>query len=98
MLGMKCHAPLTKVMKNLFLLTGIDLLSGVTNGILLGITCKINIFKEIQKIQSQFWIIFALQEARQMFEVSVYRTCAIITPAFYKNMRVSSGVIFFVAF
>ena len=48
------------VLKNLTLLFCIDLLSAITNGILLAITCKINSFKWIQKIQSQYWLIFAL--------------------------------------
>ena len=59
------------VMKSLLLLGCIDLLSAVTNGILLAITCKINCFKIIQKIQSQYWLIFAFTEARCMFEVGV---------------------------
>ena len=57
------------VMKSLLLLGCIDLLSAVTNGILLATTCKINCFKIIQKIQSQYWLIFAFTEARCMFEV-----------------------------
>ena len=59
------------VMKSLLLLFCIDLLSAVINGILLAITCKINCFKIIQKIQSQYWLIFAFTEARCMFEVGV---------------------------
>ena len=61
------------VMKSLLLLGCIDLLSAVTNGILLATTCKINCFKIIQKIQSQYWLIFAFTEARCMFEVGVCR-------------------------
>ena len=60
---------ITPVMFQLLLLGGIDLLSAVTNGIILAITCKINCFKSIQKIQSQYWLIFAFTEARCIFEV-----------------------------
>ena len=60
------------VLKNLSLLFCIDLLSAITNGIILAITCKINCFKWIQKIQSQYWLIFAFTEARCMNEVCVY--------------------------
>ena len=59
------------VLKNLTLLFCIDLLSAITNGILLAITCKINSLKWIQKIQSQYWLIFAFTEARCMNEVCV---------------------------
>ena len=58
-----------KYIKNLCVLTGIDFLSFATNGILLWTTCKINIFKVLQKVQQQFWLIFAIQEAFLFFEV-----------------------------
>ena len=63
---------ITPVMINLLLFGGFDFLSAIINGILLGITCKINVFKIIQKIQSQFWLIFAFTEARCVFEVREY--------------------------
>ena len=39
------------VMKSLLLLGCIDLLSAVTNGILLAITCKINCFKVLENLR-----------------------------------------------
>ena len=54
---------LYKTIQSLCIMVGIDFLSGVINGILLWTTCKINIFKVMQKIQKEFWLIMGVQEA-----------------------------------
>lgn len=56
-------AQLYKTIQSLCIMCGIDFLSGVFNGILLWTTCKINIFKVMQKIQKEFWLIMGVQEA-----------------------------------
>ena len=53
----------------LLLLFAIDLCSAIVNGILLWTTCKINIFKTLQMIQKELWLIMAIQEALVMMEV-----------------------------
>ena len=55
--------------KNLCLLLVIDFSSFVTNGIVLWTMCKINVFKVLKKVQQQFWLIMAIQEAFLFFEV-----------------------------
>ena len=56
-------------MKNLFMLFVIDFLSLIINGIILRTTCNINIFKTFQNLQSEFWLIMAVQQAYASFEV-----------------------------
>ena len=67
----KVITDITPVMESLLLIFCIDALSAITNGIILAITCKVNCFKILQKIQSQYWLIFAFTEARCMFEVGL---------------------------
>jgi hypothetical protein len=56
-------------MKNLFILFVVDLMSLVINGIILQTTCNINVFKIFQKLQSEFWLIMAVQQAWSLYEV-----------------------------
>ena len=62
-------ADIEDYIKNLLKLLVIDFSSFATNGILLWITCKINVFKVLQKVQAQFWLIMTIQEAFLFFEV-----------------------------
>ena len=62
-------ADIEDYIKNLLKLLVIDFVSFATNGILLWITCKINVFKVLQKVQAQFWLIMTIQEAFLFFEV-----------------------------
>ena len=61
-----------KALKTLGLLISIDFMSGVLNWILLWTTCKINLLKVLQKLQAEYWLIFAVLEGRIMFEVYQY--------------------------
>ena len=56
-------------MKNLFILFAVDFMSFIINGIILQTTCNINIFKMLKKIQSEFWLIMAVQQAFSLTEV-----------------------------
>ena len=56
-------------MKNLFILFVVDFMSLVINGIILRTTCNIDIFKIFQNIQSEFWLIMAVQQAWSLAEV-----------------------------
>ena len=67
-------------MKNLFMMFSIDFMSLVMNGIILKTTCNINIFKTFQKLQSEFWLIMAVQQAYSIHEVikfiiHIYKIC-----------------------
>ena len=62
-------ADIEDYVKNLLKLLVIDFSSFATNGILLWITCKINVFKVLKKVQAQFWLIMTIQEAFLFFEV-----------------------------
>ena len=62
-------ADIEDYIKNLLKLLVIDFSSFATNGILLWITCKINVFKVLKKVQAQFWLIMTIQEAFLFFEV-----------------------------
>ena len=56
-------------MKNLFMLFSLDFISLVINWIILKTTCNINMFKTFQKLQSEFWLIMAVQQAYSTAEV-----------------------------
>ena len=56
-------------MKNLFMLFSVDFMSLVINWIILRRTCNINIFKIFKKLQSEFWLIMAVQQAYSLIEV-----------------------------
>ena len=57
-------------LQNLSLLVCVDFMSGVINGIILWTVCKINIYKILQKIQNEYWLIMAVQEAYLFWAVS----------------------------
>ena len=48
----------------------IDFLSFVINGIILGVFCKINVLKVLQKHQSKYWIFMMIVEAYCFVEVT----------------------------
>ena len=56
-------------MKSVFILFIVDFMSLVINGIILPTTCNINIFKICQNIQSEFWLIMAVQQAWSLAQV-----------------------------
>ena len=56
-------------MRNVFILFIVDVMSLVMNGIILRTTCNINIFKIFQSIQSEFWLIMAVQQAWSLAQV-----------------------------
>ena len=56
-------AQLYKNIQSLLIMFGIDLLSGIINGILLWKACNINVFRVMQKVQKEFWLIMGVQEA-----------------------------------
>jgi len=58
-------------MKNLLILFFVDFSSLVINWIILKIVCNINIFQIFQKIQSEFWLIMAVQQAYSLIEVLI---------------------------
>ena len=58
-----------KYMTSLFMLFSVDFLSLIMNGIILWTTCNINMFKVFRKIQSEFWLIMAVQQAYSLLEV-----------------------------
>ena len=50
----------------------VDLFSAVITGILLWYFCKINLMKVVNRLQRNYWIIFAVAEAYILMEVSSY--------------------------
>ena len=58
-----------KYMTSLFILFSVDFLSLIMNGIILWTTCNINMFKVFRKIQSEFWLIMAVQQSYSLLEV-----------------------------
>ena len=56
---------------NIMIFFLVDFSSGVTNGILLWMTCKINIFTVLKNMQKTFWLIWAMQEAALYLEVKL---------------------------
>ena len=65
---LKAVKDISPMVQNLLILFMIDLLSSIINGILLWTTCKINVFKVLQKIQKRYWICFAVSEAMRFVE------------------------------
>ena len=55
--------------KNVFVLFLVDFMSLVLNGIILPTTCNINIFDIFRNIQSEFWLIMAVQQAWSLAQV-----------------------------
>ena len=66
-----------KYMTSLFMLFSIDFLSLIINWIILWTTCNINIFRIFQKIQSEFWLIMAVQQAYASFEVINFKAALV---------------------
>ena len=64
-------------MKNLFMLFSVDFMSLVINWIILRRTCNINIFKIFKKLQSEFWLIMAVQQAYASFEVINFKAALV---------------------
>ena len=60
-------------MTNLFMLFGFDFMSLVINGTILWTKCNINIFKVFQKLQNEFWLIMAVQQAYSLIEVRKFQ-------------------------
>ena len=58
-----------KFLQNLSLLVGIDFMSGVVTGILLYVTCKINVFRTLKMIQKKMWLMMAVLEGHLFMEV-----------------------------
>lgn len=58
---------------NVSLFLAMDFASFTINGILLWNLAKINILKVMNKIQKEFWIMFAISEAFHLMEVSKYK-------------------------
>ena len=56
-------------MQNLLILFSVDFMSLIMNWIILQTICNINIFKVLKKIQSEFWLIMAVQQAYSLTEV-----------------------------
>ena len=56
-------------MTNLFMLFSVDFISLILNWIILKTTCNINMFQTFQKLQSEFWLIIAVQQAYSTSEV-----------------------------
>lgn len=65
------HAVINLVdfLQNLCLCLFVDLMSLVCNAIILWTTVRINIIKILKKIQDEFWLVFAVQEAKLIVEV-----------------------------
>ena len=57
---------------NVGLLVGVDFMSFIVNGIILGMFCKVNVFKVLQKLQKQYWFIYTFVEAYLLTEVNKY--------------------------
>ena len=58
-------------LQNLLLFLFVDFMSFVTNGILLWSTVKINIFKTLQMLQRDFWLVMAIFECALFVEVTL---------------------------
>ena len=63
---------ITDYVFNVSLWLFVDLFSAVITGILLWYFCKINIMKVVNRLQRNYWIIFAVAEAYILMEVSSY--------------------------
>ena len=64
---------LTGMMSNLALLFFVDLTSFVLNGILLRWFLKVNIVKNLIKVQKQFWPLFTWEDASIFLEVIILK-------------------------
>ena len=61
-------------MTNLAMLFAVDFMSLIINGVVLKMTCNINMWKVLQKTQSEFWILIAVQQAYILNEVRNFIT------------------------
>ena len=70
---------------NVGLWLSVDVLSLIVNGILLWHFCNINVMNNLKKLQTTYWLIFAIAEAYIFMEVSswfLYLVCWIILKSF----------------
>ena len=76
------HAVINLVdfLQNLCLCLFVDLMSLVCNAIILWTTVRISIIKILKKIQDEFWLVFAVQEAALIVEVVYCQYICIIWP------------------
>ena len=58
-------------LQNLCLCLFVDFMSFVCNSVILWTTARINTVKILKKIQDEFWLIFAIQEAALIVEVYI---------------------------
>ena len=58
-------------LQNLCLCLFVDFMSFVCNSVILWTTVRINTMKILKKIQDEFWLIFAIQEAALIVEVYI---------------------------
>ena len=54
---------------NICLLGSVDSLSFVVNGILLWLTCKINVLKILKDLQMKYWLLFSVQISHCLIQV-----------------------------
>ena len=66
----KAITDLEQYVSNLALLFIVDLSSAMISGVILWTTCKINIFKTLQKIQKDLWYFMAIYDAYKFVVVS----------------------------
>ena len=69
---------LESFLQNLYLCLFVDLMSFVCNAIILWTMVRISILKILKKIQTEFWLVFAVQEAALIVEVyisNILSTC-----------------------
>ena len=66
----KAITDLEQYVSNLALLFIVDLSSAMICGVILWTTCKINMFKTLQKIQKDLWYFIAIYDTYKFFAVS----------------------------
>ena len=66
----KAITDLEQYVSNLALLFIVDLSSAMISGVILWTTCKINIFKTLQKIQKDLWYFWAIYDTYKFMNVS----------------------------
>ena len=66
----KAITDLEQYISNIALLFFVDLSSAMISGVILWSTCKINIFKILQKIQKDLWYFIAIKNTYKYLQVS----------------------------
>ena len=66
----KAITDLEQYVSNLALLFIVDLSSAMISGVILWTTCKINMFKTLQKIQKDLWYFWAIYDTYKFMNVS----------------------------